>query len=84
MMKSGDFNRKSSIRGAAESFQKAAPYINISYVLIASIAMLGGIGWWLDTITAKSPLFVIIGILSGMFLGFYNLFKVIKKLEKRD
>jgi F0F1-type ATP synthase assembly protein I len=79
-----DSDRVSSIKGAASSYQKAAPYINISYVLIASIAMLGGIGWWLDSNFASSPVFFIFGILGGLFLGFYNLFKVVKKLENRD
>jgi len=83
-MTSRDSDRVSSIKGAASSFQKAAPYINISYVLIASIAMLAGIGWWLDSIFDSSPLIFILGVLGGLFLGLYNLFKVVKKLENRD
>ena len=83
-MEPKDPERIESIKGAARSFRKAAPYINISYVLIASIAMLGGAGWWIDKKTASSPLFFIIGVLGGLFLGLYNLFKVIKKLENQD
>jgi F0F1-type ATP synthase assembly protein I len=83
-MESKDSNRTSSIKGAATSFQKAAPYINISNVLIASIAMLGGAGWWVDKKITSSPLFFILGVLGGFFLGLYNLFKIVKKLESRD
>ena len=83
-MNSKDLDRVSAIKGAASSFQKAAPYINISYVLIASIAMLGGLGWWIDSKATSSPLFFILGILSGLFLGLYNLFKVVKKMENQD
>ena len=83
-MESKDSKRSSSIKGAATSIQKAAPYINISYVLIASIAMLGAAGWWVDKIITSSPLFFILGVLGGFFLGLYNLFKVVKKLESQD
>lgn len=83
-MESKDSDRVSSIKGAAASFQKAAPYINISYVLIASIALLGGIGWWVDKYFTSSPLFFVLGVLGGLFLGLYNLFKVVKKLENQD
>jgi F0F1-type ATP synthase assembly protein I len=72
------------IRSLANSYKKAQPYINISYVLIGSIAMLGALGWWIDRRSGSTPLFFIIGVLSGFFLGLYNLFKVIKRLEKRD
>jgi F0F1-type ATP synthase assembly protein I len=72
------------IKSLADSYKKALPYINISYVLFGSIAMLGALGWWIDKHSGSTPLFFIIGVLSGFFLGLYNLFKVIKRLEKRD
>ena len=74
----------SQLQEAASSFQKAAPYINISYVLLASIVMFGALGWWLDGYFQTRPLLTVLGVLSGLFLGFYNLFKLIKKLEKRN
>jgi F0F1-type ATP synthase assembly protein I len=77
-------NNSTQLRGAASSFQKAAPYINISYVLIASMAILGVLGWWLDRQFLTRPLLTVFGILGGLFLGFYNLYKVIKKLEKQS
>jgi F0F1-type ATP synthase assembly protein I len=83
-MESKDSKHSSSIKGAATSIQKAAPYINISYVLIASIAMFGAAGWWVDKKLTSSPLFFILGVLGGFFLGLYNLFKVVKKLESQD
>ena len=83
-MKSEKSNDSSQLRGAAGSFQKAAPYINISYVLIASMAMLGVLGWWLDNQFLTKPLLTVLGILGGLFLGLYNLFKVISKMEKED
>jgi F0F1-type ATP synthase assembly protein I len=71
------------LKGAARSFQNAAPYINIAYVLMASIAMMGVLGWWLDDQFSTRPMLTVFGIMSGLFLGFYHLFKVLQKLEKK-
>ena len=44
--------------------------------------MLGVLGWWLDDQFSTKPLLTVLGILGGLFLGFYNLYTVIKKLDK--
>jgi F0F1-type ATP synthase assembly protein I len=82
-MKSDSSRQQQSVKNLSDSFKKAGPYINISYVLIASIAMLGALGWWIDQRSGTEPLFIITGIFAGFFLGMYNLFQVLKKLEKK-
>ena len=82
-MKSDSSSRQQAIKNLSDSFNKAGPYINISYVLIASIAMLGALGWWIDKRSGTEPLFIITGIFAGFFLGLYNLFHVLKNLEKK-
>jgi F0F1-type ATP synthase assembly protein I len=82
-MKDNKSSKHSQFKGAAESFRKAAPYFNIAYVLMASIVMLAALGWWLDDYFSTRPLLTIVGIIGGLFLGFYNLFQMIKKLEKK-
>lgn len=76
-------DNSSNSSGVAKSFRKAAPYLNISYTLIGSIAMLGVLGWYLDKQFNTNPCWTVIGILSGLFIGFYNMFKIIKGLEKK-
>ena len=44
--------------------------------------MLGALGWWLDSQFLTKPLLTIFGILGGLFLGLYNLYKVVRKMEK--
>jgi len=81
-MKSVKSDGSSQLKDAASSFQKAAPYINIAYMLIASILLVGALGWWLDAHFMTKPIFTVIGIFCGLFLGFYNLFKVVQKMGK--
>jgi F0F1-type ATP synthase assembly protein I len=73
--------KPSAFGDLANSYRKAAPYINATYVLIAAIAFFGVIGWWLDTKFITKPLFFIIGLLGGLATGFYQFFKLLKKLE---
>lgn len=46
--------------------------------------MLGGLGWWLDSYFLTKPVLTVFGILGGLFLGLYNMFIVIKKLDKKN
>jgi F0F1-type ATP synthase assembly protein I len=64
------------------AFRKAAPYLNIGYVLLGSVVFFGFIGYTLDEKFQISPLFLILGIFLGLILGFYNMFKVINNLKK--
>jgi ATP synthase protein I len=65
----------------AQAYRKAAPYINSTYVLFASVALMGAVGWLCDGYFSTKPIFFICGLLAGLAAGFYQFFKVIKKLE---
>ena len=64
------------------AFQKASPYLNIVYSLFGGIILFGYAGYALDDYFQKRPLFLIIGVFTGFFLGFYRMIKVIKDLER--
>jgi F0F1-type ATP synthase assembly protein I len=78
------FKQKSSdnLGDLVRAYRKAAPYINSTYALIASIAFFGVIGWWFDGKFLTKPLFFIIGLFTGLFTGFYQFYKLLKKLEE--
>jgi len=74
--------KTSPLGDMVHSYRKAAPYINATYVLIAAIAFFGVIGWWLDGKFLTKPLFFIVGLFIGLATGFYQFFKLLKKLEE--
>lgn len=80
--KKNDHN--SAISGVSTAYRNAAPYLNIVYVLIASILMLSTVGWFSDKYFQTKPLFTVIGFFFGLGIGFYGFFKSLKQLEKKN
>ncbi|MGD9898374.1 MAG: AtpZ/AtpI family protein [Calditrichaceae bacterium] len=66
-----------------KAFHKAAPYLNIGYVLTGSVIFFAVAGNWVDKKFDHQPLFLIIGVFVGLILGFYNMIKVIQELERK-
>ena len=66
-----------------EYFQKvvkeAGPAATASYALLVSLIIFILIGWYIDLSRDSSPWGVIIGMLSGLVIGFYQLAKIIWK-----
>jgi F0F1-type ATP synthase assembly protein I len=48
-----------------------------SYTLIGSILILGALGYFIDKWQDTSPLFLLIGLILGIIVGFYEIAKVI-------
>ena len=74
----------SQISGIASAYKKAIPYLNLVYVLIASILMIGALGWFADLYFETRPAFTLIGILVGLGVGIYGFFKSLKQLEEKN
>ncbi len=66
-----------------KAFQAAAPYLNMAYVMIGSILILGYLGYYLDKRLQTSPLLLLVGVFLGFGLSIYNLIKVIKESERK-
>jgi ATP synthase protein I len=73
--------KKTDLSGLAQAFRKAAPYVNSTYVLIGSVALFGWLGWLGDQKLSTTPLLFILGLFGGLASGFYNFYKILKKLE---
>ena len=66
-----------SLRFMQEALRKSGPAAVAGYTLLASIMVLGGIGYALDAWHGTSPWFLLTGLLLGIIVGFVELAKVI-------
>jgi ATP synthase protein I len=55
------------------SLQKSAPAAAASYTLIGGIIVLGGLGYALDSWLGTDPWLLLLGLLMGILVGFYEL-----------
>ena len=77
-------DQESQVSNLSTAYRKAAPYLNLVYVLIASILMFGALGWFADDFFQAKPIFTVLGIFVGLGIGFYSFFKSLKQLEKNN
>jgi F0F1-type ATP synthase assembly protein I len=82
--KQNNEDQDSQFSNLSSAYRKAMPYLNLVYVLMASIIMIGALGWFIDDYFQTKPLYTIIGIFAGLGLGFYSFFKGLKQLEEKD
>mgnify|MGYP003832327639 CR=1 FL=1 len=62
-------------------WKSAGPFLNLGTELVTPIILGGLIGSWLDK-RNETSYWIIILLLLGIVVGFYNFFKTIKKYNK--
>ena len=71
-----DFKDKSNI------YQDVGPYLGTGLQLALTVAALVFLGKWLDNLTNKSPLFILIFSFLGVGAGMYNFIRTVSYLGK--
>lgn len=66
-----------SLQYMQETLRKSGPAAVAGYTLLASILVLGGIGYALDAWRGTSPWFLVAGLILGIIVGFVELAKII-------
>ena len=66
-----------SLKFMQENLRRAGPAAAAGYTLIGAIALLGGIGYALDSWRGTSPGFLLAGLLLGIVVGFWELAKTV-------
>ena len=67
-----------SLEYLQKTIKHSASASSASYGLITSILLFTYIGWHIDSKYDSSPIAVVVGVLFGIILGFYHLFKIIQ------
>jgi F0F1-type ATP synthase assembly protein I len=70
-----DFAR--SLRFLQENLRRSGPAMVAGYTLIGAIALLGGAGYAIDWWRGTSPWGLLVGLLLGIIVGFYELAKTV-------
>ena len=68
-----------SLEAFQESVQKSGPAAMGSYSLIGAIILLGGIGYAVDHWRGQSHWGLLVGLVLGLIVGFYELAKTVFK-----
>ena len=66
-----------SAAGLSESAQRAGTVAAASYTLIGAIIFLGGLGYFADRWLGTDPWLLVVGLIFGIIVGFYELARVV-------
>jgi F0F1-type ATP synthase assembly protein I len=66
-----------SFKYLQDNVRKSGPAAAASYALIGAIVLFGGIGYAVDYWRQSSPWGLLIGLMLGLIVGFYDLAKTV-------
>lgn len=73
--KNRSFSLRRTTRALQENVQRSGSAAGASYTLIGAILLLGGLGYAADQWRGTSPWLLLVGLLMGVAVGFYELIK---------
>jgi F0F1-type ATP synthase assembly protein I len=71
------FDPGRSFRVLQENLRRSGPAVVAGYTLIGAIGLLGGLGYAIDAWQETSPWGLLIGLILGVVVGFYELAKTV-------
>ena len=66
------------------AMRQAAPYLLLGTQMAATVIVLGGIGWWIDSIASTDPLILVIGLSVGSIVGLVQFLRSVHRLGEED
>ncbi len=70
-----------SLRHLQDNIRRAGPAATASYTLVGAILLLGGGGHLIDRWQGTAPWGLLVGLLAGLIVGFYELAKTVWKRD---
>lgn len=74
----------STLSSLSEAYRKLGPYLNIGYFFAASVTVMTLLGYYLDKKWQTDPWLTVCGAFLGIGMGFYNFFKTVLNLDKKE
>jgi F0F1-type ATP synthase assembly protein I len=71
------------LRGNSNVYREIGPYLGTGFQLAATVAGMVFLGRWLDNLTGKDPLFILLFSFFGVGAGLYNFIKTVIYLGKK-
>ncbi|MCB9810945.1 MAG: AtpZ/AtpI family protein [Candidatus Nomurabacteria bacterium] len=56
--------------------------LQLGFLIVSSVVGFLGVGLWLDSVTGKGPIFLLLGIIVGVVTGVYESYIMVKPLTK--
>ena len=75
--KKSDFSFERSTQALQQNVSRSGAVAGASYTLVGAIILLGGLGYGFDYWRGTSPWGLIIGLMLGIVVGFYELIKTV-------
>ncbi|MEE8340833.1 MAG: AtpZ/AtpI family protein [Candidatus Neomarinimicrobiota bacterium] len=63
--------------------RQSGPAMGASYTLIGAILILGILGYFVDKWRDSSPVFLLLGLMIGIVVGFYEIAKVVWRKQDK-
>ncbi len=77
-------NKDKEEKNKNKIFIEVAPYMNLSWQMLITIGLFILLGWWLDGKFETKPILILTFAFLGIALAFYNFFRTISELEKKE
>lgn len=68
----------------ARLYRDAAPYLALGVQLAATVVIMFYVGYWADDHFGTKPWLMLVGLTLGAIAGFYNFFKTVTELGKKE
>jgi ATP synthase protein I len=75
--KQSSFSFARSAQSLQDNIRRAGPAASASYTLIGAIVLCGGLGYAVDRWWGSAPWGLLVGLLLGLVVGFYELAKTV-------
>lgn len=76
-------SKDEDLKGSSNIYREIGPYLGTGFQLAITVAAMVFLGRWLDNITGKGPLFILIFSFLGVGAGMYNFIKTVTYLGKK-